>query len=77
MFMLRIQRTTARACMSDTLTVVFLQLLTTEDWHNTFYSYTGPYRREDRAFAGFIALYFVFAIVLGNRILSHTTFNYN
>ena len=50
----------------------FMQLLTTEDWHNVFYSYIGPYRRENRVMASFIAIYYLAVIVIGACILAST-----
>ena len=45
------------------------QLLTTEDWHNVFYSYIGPYRRENRWIAGLVAMYYGAVILIGSCIV--------
>lgn len=45
------------------------QLLTTEDWHNVFYSYIGPYRRENQWIAGLVAMYYGAVILIGSCIM--------
>ena len=45
------------------------QLRTTEDWHNVFYSYIGPYRRENQWIAGLVAMYYGAVILIGSCIM--------
>ena len=52
----------------NSLYLVF-QLLTTEDWHNILYISVGAYTVVDRTNGLYTILFFVVAIVLGNRIL--------
>ena len=49
-----------------------LQLLTTEDWHNVFYSYIGPYRRWNPWIAALVAFYYGAVIVIGSCITKVT-----